>query len=194
LLKDVFLDELTGVLDTDNLLSLLRKTRADKNRGQMASEIVAEYCNQNQIDVDTFTTMTCAGCLPYIRSSAVWRLLGKERELFGEQSMSNLQLRCIDALATGFGYFHCGEESPLRLQSKEFMHKLINKLHKRMTMTRAVLSDDEDVVGDDDDEDGSEGDDISEISGQDDDDMGGEGGEDEEEPGANGRNVRPRID
>jgi hypothetical protein len=122
-----------------SLVKLLRTGTMTEDWSRKASQIVSRVCSYPRIDLPTFTALTDAALLPHIEAKAVWGLLRKESELVVLPewcTVSNLQRRCISALATDFANLtdhNCWYDpyGQLRSQSKEFMFALVVELHER---------------------------------------------------------------
>jgi hypothetical protein len=122
------------VFDAACLLSVLEKKKPEVRVSLKASKLVAQFCDVHDVDAETFQTLTEYGLLPVIDSGAALQLLEKERALLAtpDTAISNLQERCIDALACDFIQLDTIEESLLQQQSTAFLARLIVKAREHL--------------------------------------------------------------
>jgi hypothetical protein len=133
--EDWYFETLAEVFDADCLLSVLTKKNADVAISRNASKLVAAFCGLHNIDVETFQALTCDTLLPDIDSGAALQLLEKERVLIiaaPDTLISNLQERCIDALARDFIHLNTVEESFLQRQTAALLARLIVKTRETL--------------------------------------------------------------
>ncbi|GKY93569.1 hypothetical protein MPSEU_000324300 [Mayamaea pseudoterrestris] len=195
------------VLDEPTLKCLLFRTRSDIFSGVKASEILAKYCDCNDISASTFAALTTSTMLPYIGLGVVGALLRIERKLAAGTadnenplSVSNLQKRCIEVLAENFDDFDSTEDGPLESQSPVFLRQLIRMSQKRIREDLPESSDEESGDEDGSDEEGGDNHEDEEMLGNDrgNDEEDGEDAEDasqnQEESSESERNVRRRIE
>ncbi|GKY90698.1 hypothetical protein MPSEU_000043200 [Mayamaea pseudoterrestris] len=124
---DAALEQLASKLTLSALLAVLW---GNQERSQLCSLVVAKFCESPGFEnAKTFFEVTDPTVLPELHPQATWPLLQKERELVANDTLSNLQERCVTALA-----MHWDNESVTEmhggafyLQSKAFQDRLMEK-------------------------------------------------------------------
>jgi hypothetical protein len=113
--------------DIQIIIKLCQDTATSEEHGRKASQFLAAFCLVHPVDAEAFASLTDASLLPHIDPSAAWDLLEIESKLLtpSPSTLTDLQERCIQALARNFVKLDTGVDSPLRLQSNNFVVKLI---------------------------------------------------------------------
>ncbi|GKY94540.1 hypothetical protein MPSEU_000419700 [Mayamaea pseudoterrestris] len=135
------MDTLIDACDLAFALKLLQETGNGPGHSLILSKAIAACCRNHAIDTKLFKSLIDKAKLPSIDKSAVLTLLEKERELCGDlcpATVSNLQKRCIEALALDFGHLQLDDKSSLQLQSGAFLCNLLNK--SRLPNNRSDVS------------------------------------------------------
>jgi hypothetical protein len=115
-----------------NVAGELGATATDDAGSTKASELVAAFCEAHCVTAIDLKPLTAASLLLHI--DAVWPLLKKNSELTeaSEESLCDLQLRCIDGLANSFISIEASADGPLCVQSSLFLRKLIEKSQEKV--------------------------------------------------------------
>jgi hypothetical protein len=139
---DFELEKYAKVMDTQDLLSVVRDMRNGSECSLNASRLVKAFCAFHFMDADTFSRVTDVAVMPVIHHNAVWPLLEMERELFGDSattnSLTSFQTRCIAAVA------QCGPSTFMSLPSTGsfvWLAKFIRELLHELEADRADSTD-----------------------------------------------------
>ncbi|GKY91826.1 hypothetical protein MPSEU_000154200 [Mayamaea pseudoterrestris] len=142
-MSEQFWNGLAECFTASEVLSIIRRQPASKEHSLMASELVAAFCTENELDAEMFLSLTDESLLPTLDPDSTWCLLRKESELMIDSSgaLSNLQMRCITSLSKTFLYIDFEDVDEFQSQSPLFQRTLLTRAQVFMASEREAERD-----------------------------------------------------
>ncbi|GKY97353.1 hypothetical protein MPSEU_000693700 [Mayamaea pseudoterrestris] len=137
----------TRNMTTPTLSILIQHPKENRKKLEsdlQASRLLAAFCEEHEIDADTFSTLTDASVMQSISPCAAWPLLKKESELIGRDTiLTDLQRRCIKSLSENFVKLQFSDMEAIASQPLLFREAFFNAVQQHVRESSQVSDPDE---------------------------------------------------